>query len=130
MNLIPRAADVPVDNIGQLFIERLADEIVVARFFGIGTDRLKKPKRRIDGVVFRRLSRVGKAIRQHPLRNIFREFDQNALCDLRAVGGKRQAIESDHRVAAPVRKPMITGDNGFTGAARYYKLIGREDQLR
>ena len=61
-----------------------------------------------------------------------------------AARRERQALETDHRVAAPIGEPMIAGDDGADFIARGMRarrflraaggrddeLVGREDQLR
>jgi hypothetical protein len=57
------------------------------------------------------------------------ELEKNAARNLRSAGRERKAIQSDHRIAAPIGKPRIARDDGLPRTARHNELIGRENQL-
>src|SRR5690349_22583711 len=69
---------------------------------------LKVPKSRIDGVVFRDFIEIRKSIRQHALINIAGKGSQNTARDLSASCGNGEAWQTDHCVATPIAKPVIT----------------------
>ena len=93
------------------------------------------PQCRIDGVVLGRFAAVRKPIRQHPLTCMRGESPQDRSRLRRAAGAEREAGQRNHRVAAPVAEPGITGDDcragGLSGRARapHDERIGREREL-
>ena len=113
------------------------------RFLQVTTERVEKPEGRVGGVIKPFLLAVGKHVRDQSVADVMRERAQDVAGLEAAAGRQRQAFETDHRVAAPIGEPMITGDDGahfiaggvgarrFLGAAgrRDDKLIARENQF-
>src|SRR5205823_8500412 len=80
-------------------------------------DRYDVPKRGIDRIEFRLFAGIGKAIRQHALRNSARPGEQNIARVFQMSGRDAEAANGDKRVAAPIAEPGVAGDEGFAFAA-------------
>ena len=91
--------------------------------------RLDEPERGIHGVVFRRLSLVWKAIRQHSAVDVPKELQQYFFGCVGLVGGQEEAGQSDHGVAAPIAKPVVSSDYRFERRSGDDEMLGRGFQL-
>src|SRR5207247_2459727 len=80
-------------------------------------DRNDVPKRGVDRIEFRLLALIGKAIRQHALRNNAGPLEQNIARIFEPAGGDAEAAKRNERVASPVAEPWIACDEGFSFAA-------------
>src|SRR5439155_6566704 len=80
-------------------------------------DRNDVPERCIDRIEFGLLAGIGKAIRQHALRNNTRPGEQNIARVFKMPGRDAKAANRDKRVAAPIAEPGIAGDEGLSFAA-------------
>ena len=58
----------------------------------------------------------------------FREREQD-LFDFFGHSGRQQAARTDQRVASPIQKPRITGDDGFAFAAADDELFRGAQKL-
>ena len=129
VDVVSRAAEVPHDDVRKFFVELVADEVEIIRLRHVGADRFEVPERRIDSVVLRLAPGIGKTIRQHPFRDVIREFEKDPACDLGTIRRERQSVECDHRVAAPIREPRIAGDDRVARATPDDELVGRKYEL-
>ena len=130
LDVIPRAAEMPSKDIDQCIEEALADECVITGLRDEGIDRLKEPQGRIDRVVLGRVAGIGKSVGEHPPVAMLRKSAQDPLRFVKTPWNQRKSRESDHRVAAPVREPGITGDDGFPVlSATHDELVGRKEKI-
>src|ERR1700721_1272022 len=67
------------------------------------------PQGRVGGVVFGGFAAIGKSIGDGPVFHVGEEAFDDLFGDFRLV--VKQARETDHRIAAPVGEPWITGND-------------------
>src|SRR5262245_36156034 len=72
---------------------------------------MKEPQRRVGGVVEAFVSAVGEEIGDESVADIMSEGAKDVTGLVVPAGGQGQALQRDHRVAAPVREPVVAGDN-------------------
>ena len=89
-------------------------------------------------------SPFGKKIGNQAVFHISRKCQQNRTCLIISPGAQSQPFEADHRVAAPIGKPMVARDHRaqyharrllpgqflYSAGGRDDKLIGGQDQMR
>ena len=85
MNPVARAAHVPLDDVGQHAVQIVAHELVVACVIEQRAHGFKEPERRVNRVVFGRIIRVGKAIRQHAAIHVARKLREDAAGDIESA---------------------------------------------
>ncbi len=109
----------------------------------VAADGMEEPQRRVGRVV----QALALAVREHvgdqPVARVLRERPKDQRRFARAASRQRQTFQADHRVASPVREPVIAGNHGSRlGAVRQRpgrvigtcrrrdeELIGREDEF-
>ena len=115
----------------------------IVRGFEIAIQRMKKPERRVGGVIQALVLAFREHVGNQAVANVVGERAQNIAGFDVAAGRQRQPFQTDHRVAAPIGEPVISGNDGANfvagGAARAPhplrpagvndKLVGRPDQL-
>ena len=106
-----RAGDVALDDVDELRQKRVQQR-TVARRREITIERVEQPQRRVGRVVQAVTIPLGKQVRQQAVANRARERAQDPFRFGRAARQQRQPLEADHRVAAPVREPVIARDHG------------------
>ena len=87
-----------------------------------------EPQRRVGGVAVGNVVAVN-CVGQRAVLFKFREREQNLLHLVRQTGGE-QAAGANERVAAPVEKPRITGDDGLAFATADDELFRGAFELR
>src|SRR5208283_5338739 len=92
--------------------EKFLDEIQVLSRRVILAHRLEIPQCGVNRVVLWRAAGIREIVWQHPSIDVARKGLQNFSRDLRATEGQRQSRKRDHGVAAPIAKPVITGNEG------------------
>ena len=75
------------------------------------------PKRRIDGVVFRLATVIGKAIRQHSIGHTLGPRKQDLFGRGETSQRQAESPQCDECVSAPVRKPRVSRDDRASIAA-------------
>ena len=93
-----------------------------------------EPQRRVHRVVFGLVAHAGEDIGQHPLIDEAGERLQDPARCVVPTGGKREAGQRDHGVAAPVAEPRIAGDDrlaigNFGERTREHEAVGGKDEL-
>jgi hypothetical protein len=83
-----------------------------------------EPQGRIHAVELRLGAAIRETIRQHPLRDRSRPFDQDVARVVVAVTGEADAAQRDERVATPVGEPRIAGDDRLAAAAPHDVGVG------
>ncbi len=86
--------------------------VVIVGLFYIPIESVEKPKGRICGIISTFLRDIGKHVRNQTVPDIMGESVQDVTSFQPATGQKRQTFQADHGVAAPIGKPMISGDDG------------------
>src|SRR5262249_1976103 len=86
VDVIACSLDVATNDPGQHRIELAVNQRFVVARFKIRSNRVKVPQRGIDGVVFRRSSRIGKAVGQHAAVNVAGELEKNAFGNIQSSG--------------------------------------------
>ncbi len=120
------------DNSFQGKIERLSDHVegsiapsIVLSVMKVLSDCLEEPQSCIDRVVLGNLTVVGETIRQHASVDEADELEQYLQSQLGSICCKKQAGKSDHGVATPIAKPVVSSDDRVTGRSRDDELIRR-----
>jgi hypothetical protein len=75
-------------------------------------DRVEEPERRVGGVVQPLLGSLGEHVRNEAIAHVVAERAQDVSRFALTPCAERQPLEADHRVAAPVRKPVVARDHG------------------
>ena len=128
-----------VEELGEKDLESLG----IARGLDIAVGGVEEPEGGIGSVVKARGLAFGKHIRDEAIADVLGEAAKDVFGFTDASGSDGEAFERDHRVAAPVREPVITGDHGadliadavgldgVRGAAdgRNEELVGGENEL-
>ncbi len=109
----------------------------------VSIDGVEEPERGVGGVVEAFVPVLGEEVRNQPVPDGVGERPQDRAGLDRAAGDERQALEADHRVATPVREPVVARDHrarapgiearrGVVGArrGRDEELVGGEDEVR
>src|SRR5262249_34211393 len=117
------------ENVLEDGIQLLLYESVFIGVFEQRLYRVEEPQGRIGRVVVSGLPLVGEAIGQHPLVDGAGEGEQDTFGDVYTPGDKRQTGERDHRVAAPIAEPWVSGDDGLQIASFNEELVRRGDQI-
>ena len=120
VNVVARAAQMVSDDPAQYRIEvgeqapslRCAPDsagAIVGQYAGYGVEI---PERRVGGVVFGNIAGIGEAVGQEAVLHVIGEDAQDGFGLLNAPGGQSEARQRDHRVAAPVGEPGVSGQDG------------------
>ncbi len=116
--------------------------LTVVRDPVIPADRVKIPQRRIRRVVEAHPLSFGEEIRNQSIFHIIGKGSEDGSGFLMAPGTECETFQADHRIAAPIREPMVPRDNRarfISGGTRQRlllqsrargdnKLIGRHGQ--
>src|SRR3990167_7786148 len=89
------------------------DKFIVTSKLVIIIESLCPPEGSIRGVVLWCLSTIGKVVGEHAFAHVFAESFQNAASIIRPVGGEAESAQANHRIATPIRKPGITGNDSL-----------------
>ncbi len=132
---VARAAEVALDDGGDGRAQRGAIGGVEGAGAGVGrlhqvADTGHEPQRGVDGVVLGLAPTVGKAVRQHALRDHAAPLQENRSGDVDAPRRQAQPAQGDERVTAPVGEPGIAGDDRPTAAASHEVGVGGPGQRR
>src|SRR5215813_7275968 len=73
---------------------------------------MEEPKSCVGSVIEPLTLSLGKHVRDEPVLQILREGSQDVAGFLGAARCKGQPLEADHRVASPIREPVIACDDG------------------
>ena len=109
-NAEARARKVKTDDLVERRQE-IAQRLDILRDGDVAIDGVKEPERRVGGVVEPFLIAFRKEVRYQAVAKMMRERHQDAARLRMPARAQRQAFEADHRVAAPVREPVIAGDD-------------------
>ena len=91
--------------------QQLLDERVVAGDGVVAVQRVEEPERRVGGVVQPFALAFREHVRDQAVPHVQRERPQDVVRLGVAAGDEGQALEADHRVAAPVGEPRVAGDH-------------------
>ncbi len=93
---------------------------------------MEEPQRRVGRVVQAVAVALGKQVRHEAIANAARERAQNAFRFRGASRQQREPFEADHRVSAPIREPVVTGDHRalFVAASAHARRLGRAADRR
>ena len=112
------------------------ERIVIMGSPVITIDRMKEPERGISRMVQRLPLSLGKQIRKQAVLDIVGKGSQNGSGFLLTTGAQREPFQADHRVASPIREPVVSGDDrsGFiAGRLRKGMFLqaasGKHDEL-
>ena len=120
-----RPRQVPVDNLLELRIQFARHERFILRVCQIGVRRFEKPEGGIYGVVFGLFAGIGETVGQaFPDRHAPR-IRQNCARRIVTSRHERDTWQSDHRVSAPVAKPVIPRNDRLATAAIHNVLVRR-----
>ena len=72
---------------------------------------MEEPKSCVGGVIEPLTLSLGKHVRDEPVLQVLREGSQDVSGFLGAARRKGQPLEADHRVASPIREPVIARDD-------------------
>src|ERR1700722_13487233 len=92
----------------------------------IARKRVKKPQRRVGGVIEAGFLSFREQIGDQSVANVMREGAQDPPRFGAAASDQRQTFQADHGVAAPIAEPVIAGDYGadlFPGSARPHPIL-------
>ena len=116
--------------------QKRVQQRTVARRRDIAIERVEEPQRGVGRVIQAVALALRKQVRQQAVANAARERAQDAFRFCGAARQQREPFEADHRVAAPIREPVITGDHRafFVAASAHARRIGcaadrRDDEL-
>src|SRR5690606_41553604 len=105
-----RAAHVMLHDVAQ-YREQPLERIGVATRPDVPVERMEEPHRRVRGVVEPFRGVVREHVRDQAVTYVARERAQDVAGLATTAGRERQPLERDHRVAPPVREPVVTGDD-------------------
>ena len=88
-----------------------AERLVVSRRHRIALDRVEEPQRRVGGVIEPLALAVREHVRDEAVAHVVSEGAQDITRLAVPVRRQRQPFEADHRVAAPVREPVVARDH-------------------
>ena len=106
---VPRSCR--VDDLFKLRKQPLQRAVVTAHL-NIALRRMEEPKSCVGGVIEPLTLSLGKHVRDESVLQILREGSQDVSGFLGAARCEGQPLEADHRVASPIREPMIARDDG------------------
>ncbi len=124
---------------GDDFLERRIQHRLgqpIARRSDVAIEGVEEPERRVGRVIQTVDAAFREQVRNESVAHVMRERAQDESRFHLASGRESQPLEADHRVAAPVREPVIAGDDGTDLVAecvRPRRLLGssrrRDDEL-
>ena len=94
----------------------------------ITVNRVEEPERRVGGVIDALVFAVGEIVRDQAVADVLGEGAEDVARFVQPPGAYGQPFEADHRVAAPIREPMIAGDDG-TDFVAAQPVLGRRLRL-
>ena len=98
----------------------MVEQTAVACDLDVTLDRMKEPQSGVSRVIETLFLSFREHIRDKSIADVESECAQNPCGFGIASSRKRKALKADHGVAAPVRKPVVAGDDGaqfVTGGA-------------
>ena len=93
----------------------------------VAVQRVKEPERRVGGVVQSLVAPVGEHVRDQAIADVVRERPEDESRLAVAAGDERQPLEADHRIATPIGKPMVAGDDRANLVTRRRRARGIDD---
>ena len=100
--------------------------VAVAGGLDVAVERVEEPERRVGGVVEPLVLALGEQVGDQAVADVVGEGAQDVAGLGVPAGGQRQALEADHRVAAPVGEPVVAGDHRahlVAGGARAGRVL-------
>ena len=125
MDAEPRAAHVVIDDVAQ-HRQQLDQRPPIVGHAQVAIERVEEPQRRVGGVIEALVRAFGEHVRDEAVADVVREHAQDRAGLGVRPGAQRQALERDHRVAAPVREPVVAGDHRprfVAGGARAHVIF-------
>src|SRR6185312_5841788 len=109
-------ARVPVDHAEERLVKRRANEREIAGVLEVLANRFEQPERCIGGIVFGGGAAIRETVGKHAAIERSRPGLEELLCKVEAAGDERETGKGNHGVAAPVREPVVAGNDRWVSA--------------
>ena len=132
MDAVPRAAHVKIDDALERRVQQRQRHPVVGQC-EVPRHGVEEPERRVRRVIEAFLLPLGEHVRDQAVADVVRGRSQDVPSLDVAARRERQPFEADHRVAAPVGEPVVSGDDRAyfvsvrVGARGFIRASGRRD---
>ena len=137
-----RAAQMMTRDVAQ-YGQQQTERHTIAGDADVPVERVEEPQRRVGGVVDAGVLALGKEVRDQAVAHVVAERAQDVPGLQMTAGRECEALERDHRVAAPVGEPVVPRDDrahlvaggvracgvGDASRRRDHELVGGEHEL-
>src|SRR5881394_603888 len=132
MNVEASAPQMMLGDIDQDWQQQMQSGPIVG-VMQVTTKRVKKPQRRVGGMIKPFFFSIRKHVWDEPITNVMGEGAQNISRFQAATGNESESFQRDHGIASPIGEPVITGDDCShfiarrVSASSFFRATSRRD---